>query len=156
MADKCLIHFKSGENEHLSTFSVKSFQNFLFYRNSWLLLKGEQTDVAKKTIDLVSDKDLQQAYRYHYHRSCYSKFTNKTLLTRAQSRKRKVEDESNDNDDDQNCGANPPPKKLLRSSIPCTTLPSRNQHVLSPTCIICQKEKHTFYNRVSTLLLIIY
>ena len=81
---KCLIHFKEVEGS-LTCFTDVSFGKFLTNHAHWLTLDGEQQDVAERTKDLVerfhaSDEPLHLDTLY-YHRGCYSKFTNVTLVS---------------------------------------------------------------------------
>lgn len=79
-----------------------------------------------------------------FHRKCYSAFTNKTLLNRAEARRKKAEKEitsplaSVDRDSD---NSDPIPKKVLRSSLEASTSATRSKkkHVLPPVCILCKK-----------------
>ena len=91
-----------------------------------------------------------------YHRTCYSKFTNKTVIQRAKERVQKrptipltaetVDDETNDDDNDE-----VPSPKLLRSMAPKLTdeAKPKNAHVLPAVCIICNKKESYFTDRVN-------
>ena len=80
-----------------------------------------------------------------FHRKCYSAFTNKTLLNRAEARHKKAEKKitsplaSVDRDSD---NSDPIPKKVLRSSLEASTSATRSKkkHVLPPVCIVCKKK----------------
>jgi hypothetical protein len=78
MANKCLIHCANniGAAEPLTNFSEVSFKRFLECRRQWLGLDDGAEDFAK----------------YAYHRKCYSLFTNKALLNRAEIRCKKAEE----------------------------------------------------------------
>ena len=86
---KCLIHFKGAEGP-LTYFISISFGKFLTNHALWLTLDGEQRDVAERTKDLVerfqTDDEPLHLNTLFYHRSCYSKFTNLTLVKPAQNR----------------------------------------------------------------------
>ena len=151
MANKCLIHCANniGAAEPLTNFSEVSFKRFLECRRQWLGLDGGAEDFAK----------------YAYHRKCYSLFTNKALLNRAEIRCKKAEEtqtlvdqgESSANAD---CAENEPiPKKVLRSNFNASTRSmstavSKSEHVLPPICIICKKEKVYHLDRVSLQLIV--
>ena len=78
----------------------------------------------------------------YYHRGCYSKFTNVTLVKRAQNRcskNRNAPAEVHIKEDQESEVENfAPSKKLLRSSAPRTGKP-RSEAVLPPVWIICNK-----------------
>jgi predicted membrane chloride channel (bestrophin family) len=147
--EECLIHFR-GEIGPITHFSEVSFEKFLKCRKIWLSLDGEQRNVANKTVDLVPDDDINKADNFAYHRSCYSKFTNKTLILRAENRCRK--NAGNDKDvSTSGVEGEPCQPKILRSSLTQdANVKPRNQHVLPPVCIICQKQKLYYTNQVST------
>ena len=149
----CLIHFE-GECGPLTNFTGVSYQKFLDCREIWLTLEGVQRNIAEKTMHVPADCDTFE--RLAYHRTCYSKFTNKTLIQRAKERVQKrrtipltpetVDDETNDDDDDE-----VPARKLLRSMAPKLTdeAKPKNPHVLPAVCIICNKKESYFTERVS-------
>jgi hypothetical protein len=85
----CLIHFK-GEKRPLTCFTETSFRKVLTNHELWLTLDGAQREIADKTAHVL--KNLQSfncpsgmLKDIHYHRKCYSKFTNVTLIKRAQA-----------------------------------------------------------------------
>lgn len=155
----CLVHFK-GEEGPLTCFSEVSFEKLKTSQQLWLSLDGQQREIAEKTTEIlqeiVSMEDPSQAIeKLHYHRSCYSKFTNITLIRRAQARCNKhqgTNDQSEENEMGEKNIENTtitPPAKILRSST-SSALKSRSQHVLPPVCIICGQEKAYKTEPVST------
>ena len=83
----CLIHCDES-TESLTKFTPVSFQRFLSCGRKWLKLDGYQKDVAVRTtyIIAVEDENSVSCGKFAYHRKCYSKFTNKTLISRAEDR----------------------------------------------------------------------
>ena len=143
---RCLIHF-DGQRGPLTAFTEVSFQKFLLFREQWAALDGEQRQVAEKSFGVVTGTEKPTGpENFYYHRECYSKFTNKSLVTHAKRRCEKKEeitkklniaDETllSTNDETQ------VPEKFLRSSTDETVrVKPRNPHALPPTCIICGKE----------------
>ena len=53
-SDSCLIHF-DGKKGPLTSFSVVSYQKFLDRRRIWLMLDGEERNVAQRSLRFVSD-----------------------------------------------------------------------------------------------------
>jgi hypothetical protein len=155
----CLIHFK-GEKGPLTCFTETSFKKVLASHELWLTLDGEQREIADKTAHVL--KNLQ-SFNYpsdmlkdvHYHRTCYSKFTNVTLIKRAQARCTREQDtsETATRNDQEMTGEDEtgPARKLLRSST-SSTVNSRSQAILPPVCIVCNHEKAYFTDAVSVLL----
>ena len=74
----CLIHFE-GESGPLAVFTEVAHKKFLECREIWKTLDGKQREIAEKTAH-VGEKEWKDSA---YHRMCYSKFTNKTLIKRA-------------------------------------------------------------------------
>ena len=74
----CLIHFE-GESGLLAVFTEVAHKKFLECREIWKTLDGKQREIAEKTAH-VGEKEWKDSA---YHRVCYSKFTNKTLIKRA-------------------------------------------------------------------------
>ena len=150
----CLIHFE-GECGPLTNFTEVSYQKFLVCREIWLTLDGVQRIIAEKTMHVTAE-DCTTFEHLAYHRTCYSKFTNKTLIQRAKERVQKrptrlltaetVDDETNDDDGDE-----VPAPKLLRSMAPKLTdeVKPKNAHVLPAVCIICNKKESYFTDRVN-------
>ncbi len=154
----CLVHFK-GETGFLTRFTDISLEKFLKCHELWLGLDGEHREIADNTTSIVTEiqttGDLSNiTCHLHYHRSCYSKFTNRTSITRAQTRcaKRQKDDEISNHGDtnmitqvDEAISA--PPKKSLRSveKKSLSAVKPRNQAVLPPICIICNEE-HKYIN----------
>lgn len=141
---KCLIHFKEVKGP-LTCFTEISFGKFLTNHALWLTLDGEQRDVAERTKDLVEQFQTYNEPLHldtlYYHRCCYSKFTNLTLVKRAQNRcSKKLESpaEVHKACQESNVENLAPSKKLLRSSTPRTEKP-RSQAILPPVCIVCNK-----------------
>ena len=157
-SDKCLIHFKGVEGP-LTCFSDISFGKFLTNHELWLTLDGEQREVAERTKDIVEqfqncDGSVHLSTLY-YHRSCYSRFTNVTLVKRAQNRCSKTfEPPTEAVQADQGLEAEHfiPPNKFLRSSMSTTEKP-RSQAILPPVCIICNKEEIYITDTVSNFIL---
>ena len=165
-SDSCLIHF-DGKKGPLTSFSEVSFQKFLDCRSIWLTLDGENHDVARRSLDLVSDNiqnvetDSIECANFSYHRACYSAFTNTISIKRARVRchKKNKEDEGSSYVADvgeKELEEAQPAKKMLRSALPTfaaattsTGIRSRNPHVLPHICIICKSEKLYFTESVS-------
>ncbi len=80
MPTHCLIHF-DGEGGRLARFTEHAYQRFLECRQIWVTLDGKQREIADNTACL-NDTEWQNSTA-GYHRGCYSKFTNKTLIKRA-------------------------------------------------------------------------
>ena len=136
----CLIHFKT-ESGFLTRFTDISLKKFLACHELWLdhELDGKQREIAVK-------KASSMTCNLHYHRSCYSKFTNRTSIGRSQTRcaKRKKDDEISVKEDENTItkadeAASLPPSKSLRSSTSPSAVKPRNQAVLPPICIICNE-----------------
>ena len=153
----CLVHFKD-ETGPLTCFTKTSFEKFLISQEQWIKLDGEHQKIAEKTSDVVrqvksQDQPLPTIQNLYYHRKCYSKFTNVTLIKRAQSRcsKQSVKAETENEIIPQKTSHENsfPPKKLLRSDQ-SSSFKSRNKHVLPPVCLICQKEDTYVTDQVST------
>ena len=86
----CLIHFKEEEGP-LICFTETSLRKFLTSHEQWITLDGEQEEIGERTNDIVKcirnlNQPLQEIQTLYYHRECYSKYTNVTLIKRAQSR----------------------------------------------------------------------
>ena len=157
----CFIHCEDCSGP-LSPFSEVSYKIFLECRKQWLQLDGRQRDAALKTTSIISLED-EDAYDYEqlsFHRKCYSTFTNKTLLNRAEIRIKKAEAASKaerllatSSDESSNGhGSVPLPKKVLHSKLASSSTSERSrrsEHVLPPVCIICDKEKSYYSDVVS-------
>jgi hypothetical protein len=143
----------------LTRFTDISLGKFLKCHELWLGLDGEQREIADNTTHIV--KEIQTTgdpsniitCNLYYHRSCYSKFTNLSLITRAQTRcaKRQKDNEITNNGDtnmitqlDETISVSP--KKSLRSStVTLSAVKPRNRAVLPSSCIICNEE-HKYIN----------
>ena len=72
-----------------------SFDKFLECRSIWLTLDGIQREVAKKSLQFISEDgrniDAVDFEKLFYHRGCYSRFTNATDIKRAKTRCQKVQ-----------------------------------------------------------------
>ena len=112
-------------------------------------------DVAVRTTQTISFEDEDHYENFNqlaFHRKCYSTFTNKTILNRAESRRKKSERQFETSQDEgvSSETSEPIPRKVLRSSLAspststCTTV-TKSKHVLPPVCIICKK-KNLYYN----------
>ena len=77
----CVIHFDEGGGR-VARFTEHAYQRVLECREIWKTLDGKQREVAENTGSL----DDWQDSAVGYHRGCYSKFTNKTLIDRAIAR----------------------------------------------------------------------
>lgn len=156
----CLIHFK-GEEGHLTCFSEVSYDKFKTSQQLWRSLDGQQREIAHKIKEIVEEiakveNPSEAIQNLHYHRSCYSKFTNITLIRRAQARCDKQQ-ETNDQSEENEMGeinneitTTTPPSKVLRSSSSSSAVKSRSQNVLPPICIICGQENAYKTEPVST------
>lgn len=140
----CLVHFE-GEEGPLKPFTHISFSTFLTCHESWLSLDGDQREIAQRTKNVVQHIKDDDVGNFFYHRNCYSKFTNKTLIHRSQVRCEKMKHDSNKDTNTSNCQDQP--KKLLRSAT--TSFTSQNKAILPPVCIICLQEKTYFTEPVS-------
>ena len=86
VSPSCLIHFK-GETGQLTRFTETSLGKVKNSHTVWLLLDGQQREIAEKIAPTLAS--LQESIidnNLHYHRNCYSKFTNVTLIKGAQVR----------------------------------------------------------------------
>jgi hypothetical protein len=112
------------------------------------MLDGEQREIADKTARIL--KNLQNlSYPsdmikdMHYHRTCYSKFTNVTLIKRAKARcEREQETTETVTKNDQEMKSEDESgtaRKLLQSST-SSTVNSTSQAILPPVCIVCNQE----------------
>ena len=96
MENTCFIHCEDCVGP-LTNFTEVSFQRFLECRKQWMRLNGCQRDIALNTTQIIS---IEEGDRYEnfnelaFHRKCYSAFTNKTLLNRAEARHKKAEKRS--------------------------------------------------------------
>ena len=86
----CLIHFKD-EKGPLTSFTETSFTKVLTSHELWLTLDGEHKEIAEKTVHVLQNVQSLYCPSYlikdmYYHRACYSKFTNVTLIKRAKLR----------------------------------------------------------------------
>ena len=144
---RCLIHF-NGQCGPLTAFTEVSFKKFLLFRDEWIALDGEQRQAAEKSFSVVTGEEIQTGpENFYYHRACYSKFTNKSLITHAKRRcekKEEIDKKSNATKTSisTNCETQVPEKFLRSSTDETVRVKPRNPHVLPPTCIICGKENH--------------
>ena len=153
---RCSIHF-NGQHGPLTSFTEVSFKKILLFREQWVALDGEQRQVAEKSFGVITGAEIAAGpENFYYHRECYSKFTNKTLVTHAKRRcERKEENDKKSRIADETLLSTADdaqvPEKFLRSSSdePVCVKP-RNPHVLPPTCIICGKENLYITDSVST------
>jgi hypothetical protein len=148
----CLIHFK-GETGQLTSFTRTSFGKVVDSHMLWLSLDGQQREVAERIAPTLNIRSLDDSSidNLHYHRDCYSKFTNVTLIKRAQARCSKKREKNVFPEDTKDLEENVDPgptRKLTRSSTQ-TAVRSRSQAVLPPVCIICNKEKTYLTEKVS-------
>ena len=152
----CIIHFKAAKGP-LSTFTETSLAKFLHCHDIWRLYDGEHKEIADRNEDLVNrirSLDNPLLENFQYHRNCYAKFTNVGLIRRAEKRchnKRAIPSVGETQNDEQTVQGEEPPKKLLRSSSHLTNDPlkqARNEAVLPPVCIICNKEKSFIVQKV--------
>ena len=94
-----------------------------------------------------------------FHRKCYSAFTNKTIINRAEIRRKKAEqlEPKETCTKQEETSSETIPWKLLRSSSTQSSywIKSKSEHILSPICIICQKE-HSYYNDTVSFILSVY
>ena len=116
-----------------------------------MTLDGIQRDIAEKTTKITSD-NCTTFTSLSYHRGCYSAFTNKTLIQRAEKRVCKKHErqaqETTANTIDTLANVNDEatiPKRVLRSStVDFLTKENiekrRSVHVLPAICIICKKK----------------
>ena len=157
----CLIHFDGeSQNVPLTTFTKVSCDEFLECRSIWLTLDGIKREVAKKSLQFISEDgrniDGANFENLLYHRGCYSRFTNATDIKRAKTRCQKKFNEGEpsssctDVQDTSELEDPQPAKKMLRSTTStCTRIRPRNPHVVAPICIICKSEKSYFTESVS-------
>ena len=150
----CLIHFK-GEKGPLTCFTESSFKKVLTSHELWLALDGEQREIADKIAQVVKNHQnlncpSDMVKNMYYHRACYSKFTNVTLIKCAKARCAREQEISETltagdqvNEDELGLA-----RKLLRSST-SNAVNSRSQAILPPVCIVCNQEKAYFTNAIS-------
>lgn len=132
----CLIHFK-GEGP-LTTFTKTSLQNFLKCHGLWSTLDGEQSEIAQKTSNIVEniqsiDPPTDYLRTLQYHRKCHAKFTNITLIKRAQARvttKKGGTKAESDYSETESEESPAPVRKLRRSCVTPTS--TRSLAVLPP------------------------
>lgn len=139
----CIIHFP-GTKGKLYNFTSTTFSKFIQSRKAWLSFEGKQQHcVALNSYEHVDDDrtwpNTYTAGHFVYHKSCYSRFTDRSKLERAEKSM-----------------TNELPclkKKRTRSSDGAQLVP-RNpiSGILPKICVIC-KEENLFYTcRVSLLL----
>ena len=150
----CLIHFK-GEKGLLTCFTETSFKKVLTSYELWITLDGEQREIADKIAHVVKNNQnlncpSDMVKDMYYHRTCYSKFTNVTLIKRAKARCAREQEMSETLTTDNQVSEDEPgpARKLLRSST-SSTVNSRSQAILPPVCIVCNQEKAYFTDTVS-------
>lgn len=150
----CLIHCENDDGS-LTNFTSTSFKRFLECRRQWLQLDGRQKDVALTTthvIPIEEQNNLGNFDNFFYHPRCYSTFTNKTLISRAQRRSEKAAKTSTETPTSVEQEGPTPGKIRLRSkSSSGQSVKSKSAHVLPPTCIICKKEYSYYTDSVCKL-----
>ena len=87
----CVIYFDE-EDGRVARFTEHAYQRVVECREIWKTLDGKQREGAENTGSL----DDWQDSAVGYHRGCYSKFTNKTLIDRAIARCEKARLRSTD------------------------------------------------------------
>ena len=154
----CLIHI-DGESGPLTNFTEVSFKKFLDCRAIWLTLDGIQRDIAEKTTKITCD-NCTTFTSLSYHRGCYSAFTNKTLIQRAEKRVcKKHEHQAQETTADTketlanvNDEATIPKRALRPSTVDFLTEENiakrRSVHVLPAICIICKNKTSYVTERV--------
>ena len=154
----CLIHI-DGESGPLTNFTEVSFKKFLDCRAICLTLDGIQLDIAEKTTKITCD-NCNTFTGPSYHRGCYSAFTNKTLIQRAEKRVcKKHEYQAQETTADTietlakvNDEATIPKRALRSSTVDFLTEENiekrRSVHVLPAICIICKKKTSYVTERV--------
>lgn len=146
----CFIHYEDAIGS-LSNFTKVSFERFIECRRQWLNLDGRQNEVALKTTRTigVEENSYDNYAQFCFHRKCYSAFTNKTIINRAEIRRKKAEQlQPRDTCTKQEeASSGTIPRKFLGSSSTQSPygIESKSEHVLPPICIICHKE-HSYYN----------
>ena len=78
----CIIHFPSSKTETVSTLGYNKRTNIIAYAKQWTQFSKEPeksiaTALIANNVDSITDESL-------CHYTCYSRFTNKTRLTRAE------------------------------------------------------------------------
>lgn len=154
----CLIHFKEEEGP-LICFTETSFRKFLTSHEQWITLDGQQQEIAERTNGTVKcirnlNQPLHEIQTLYYHRQCYSKFTNVTLIKRAQSRcskKTTAVEAENGNIQNATSETSLPQKKIMRSDK-SNSNKSRNKDVLQPVCLMCQKKDAYITDQLSILV----
>jgi hypothetical protein len=79
----CCLHLDANSDIPESHFSDKSWKTFLKCVTTWSILDGREKEIADTHlhyIDKPCDPDLV------FHKQCYSRFTDKTKIERAQKR----------------------------------------------------------------------
>ena len=140
----CLIHCENDDGS-LTNFTSTSFKRFLECRRQWLQLDGRQRDVALTTtrvIPIDEEESLECFNNFFYHQRCYSTFTNKTFISRAQRRSENTAETLTETPKSVEQKGPTPGKIRLRSKSTSLdqSVKSKSKHILPPTCIICKKE----------------
>ena len=146
----CLIHI-DGESGPLTNFTEASFKNFLDCCAIWLTFDSIQHDIAEKTSKITCD-NFTTFTSLSYHRGCYSAFTNKTLIQRAEKRvckkhKHQAQETTADTKEtlaNVNDEAAIPKRALRSSTVEFLTEENiakrRSVHLLPAICIICKNK----------------
>ena len=87
----CLIHCENDDGL-LTNFTSTSFKRFLKCRRQWLQLDGRQRDVAltKTHVLPIDEEESLEYFNNFFYQRCYSTFTNKTFISRAQRHSEKA------------------------------------------------------------------
>ena len=95
LPDYCLIHF-DGDTGQLARFTEHAYKKVLECSEIWRELDGEQRKIAEQATFLEYEEVKNS--KAGYHRGCYSKFTNKTFIKRAITRREKAKLQLAEND----------------------------------------------------------
>lgn len=147
---KCLLHVGRPVDENIVQFSEKSLIKVKECMLEWEKLDGDDAALARRYAEdptsflHVVEQSPEFFANYGYHRSCYSRFTNKTNLLRA--KKRQENREQSLKEDPALFQAPPPSPKRTRlqqsvgraSSHGSTT----SRTTMPVSCIICKRKTH--------------
>ncbi len=163
-ADCCLLHVDGFEGP-LTLLTKTTLAKFIESRRKWLLLSGQMKDIAERSLEFISDEDVNNEtsdYDWKYHIQCYRRFTDKQKIDRAviQHEKRKAEVDEGCSSSSAAHGQEPTRTKRTRlatqtevSGAKCVTTAGRNSFVLPRICLICKKSDYFYTCQVSLFII---
>ena len=103
----CILHCDPGAKGNITTFSEQSWSRFLEFVNKWRTLDGRQSDIARDFLVKHSDSDQWQRaaglasvggppQHTGYHRSCYSRFTDRNKFEKVKAVQEKRQQKSSE------------------------------------------------------------